>query len=111
MTRRTSRTVTFKRPFILDGFERIQPAGTYLVETEEEELGTVSVPAYRHMSTMIELKRAGLTEYYPIDPGELDEALLRDSAPPPALSSVPMWTGTGPSLARRQDATRRNRLL
>jgi hypothetical protein len=26
-TRRTKRTITFSRPFILDGFDRAQPAG------------------------------------------------------------------------------------
>jgi hypothetical protein len=94
-TRRHSRTITFQRPFILDGFDKMQPAGSYVVETEEEELGTISVPAYRHMATTIILRSLGKTEYFRIDPGELDEAILRDSAPPVTQDnlSVPAWRG------------------
>ena len=37
MDRRTSRrTVTFARPFSLRGIDGVQPAGTYVVETDEE---------------------------------------------------------------------------
>jgi hypothetical protein len=82
LTRRTSRTVTFRRPFILDGFDRVQPAGDYVVETEEEEIGSVYVPAYRHMFSAMILSSEGLREYFPFDPQNLAEALERDSAPP-----------------------------
>jgi hypothetical protein len=36
--RTTETTVTFKRPFILPEFEGPQPAGTYRLVTDEEEI-------------------------------------------------------------------------
>jgi hypothetical protein len=101
-TRRTKRTVTFNRPFILDGFDAPQPAGAYMVEIEEEVLGTMTFSAYRHMSTTIELRQPGLREYFPVDPQELAEALARDGAPLLQDNlSVPAWRG--------MDWVRRNR--
>jgi len=47
MTVRTSRkSVTFTQPFSLSGIDKVQPAGTYTVETEEELLPGLSFPAY-----------------------------------------------------------------
>lgn len=85
MTIRTSsKTVNFRRPFVLGGMSEVQPAGAYGVETEEELLDTVALPAYRRTSTMIELRArqgaAGITEMVVIDPNELDAALARDAA-------------------------------
>ncbi len=45
--RTTSKTVTFTHPFNLSGMDKAQPAGTYTVETDEELLQTLSLPAYR----------------------------------------------------------------
>jgi hypothetical protein len=53
--RTTSRTVTFMHPFNLSGVDEVQPAGTYTVETDEEQLQTLSVPAYRRTSTLMRL--------------------------------------------------------
>lgn len=93
-TRRTRRTITFKHPFILDGFDRPQPAGAYTVETEEEVLGTMTFSAYRHMSTTIVLRQPGCREHFPVDPQELDEALARDGAPLLQDNlTVPAWRG------------------
>ena len=94
-TRRTKRTITCSRPFILDGFDRAQPAGTYTVETEEEVLGTLTFSAYRHVSTSIVLNQPGCREYFPVDPQELDEALARDGAPLILQDNltVPAWRG------------------
>lgn len=79
--RTTSRSVTFHRPFILTGFDALQPAGTYVVDVDEEEIDAVSFLAFRRVSTQIQLSpRPGVTEYRSIDPVELDEALLRDAA-------------------------------
>jgi hypothetical protein len=101
-TRRTKRTVTFNRPFILDGFDAPQPAGAYMVEIEEEVLGTMTFSAYRHMSTTIELRQPGCREYFPVDPQELDEVLARDGATLLQDNlSVPAWRG--------MDWVRRNR--
>ena len=53
--RTTSRTVTFMHPFNLSGVDEVQPAGTYAVETDEELLQTLSIPAYRRTSTLMRL--------------------------------------------------------
>jgi hypothetical protein len=53
--RTTSSTVSFSRPFVLTGVADQQPAGSYTVETDEELLQYVSVPAYRRISTLIRL--------------------------------------------------------
>jgi len=76
----TSKTVTFRRPFILAGFGRVQPPGAYTVETEEEQLDSNSFPAWKRTMTIMHLKDGVTTEYHPVDPGELQEALLRDGA-------------------------------
>ncbi len=85
MTIRTSTdTVTFKRPFVLGGFDEELSAGTYSVETDEELLDGLSFPAYRRILTMIRLHaksgHPGLTRTLTIDPKELDAALKRDQA-------------------------------
>lgn len=90
--RMTSKTVTFKRPFIIGGFDQLQAAGTYTVETEEEQLDAISFPAWKRIATIIELKKEGATEYQRIDPDELHEALMRDGqqtdpAGPPSATS------------------------
>ena len=86
MTTRTSKkTVTFRRPFVLGGFDEVLPAGAYSVETDEELLEGISFPAYRRVLTVIHLQsksgRPGLTRALTIDPNELDAALERDQAP------------------------------
>ena len=86
MTTRTSKkTVTFRRPFVLGGFDEVLPAGAYSVETDEELLEGMSFPAYRRILTVIHLNarsgHPGLTRTLTIDPNELDAALERDRAP------------------------------
>ena len=89
-TRITSKTVTFKRPFIIGGIDQLQPAGTYTVDTEEEQIDAVSFPAWKRVATVILLERLGATEYQRIDPKELHEALMRDGKPEdPAQPSSP----------------------
>jgi hypothetical protein len=54
MTIRSRReTVTFKHPFRIRGIERLLPAGTYDVVTDEEAIEGLSFPAYRRVATMI----------------------------------------------------------
>lgn len=79
-TRTTNKRVTFQRPFILTGFSRVQAPGTYTVETEEEQIVVTSFPAWKRMCTVIRLHRGVATDYHPVDPNELQEALLRDKA-------------------------------
>lgn len=79
-TRVTSTTVTFVRPFILDGFERLQCAGSYVVDTEEELMDTFSRQAWKRISTVMRLHRDGAVEYLPVNPDQLSDALRRDGA-------------------------------
>lgn len=79
-TRTTSRTVIFQHPFVLDGFARDAPAGTYLVQTEEELMDTVLSVVWKRTSTLIRVRTAAGTQDIFIDPEQLDAALLRDRA-------------------------------
>ncbi len=86
MIERTSKsTVTFRRPFVLGGFDKVLPAGTYKVETDEELLEGLSFSAYRRVLSTIHLQamsgRPGVTQVLTIDPRELDAAVQRDEAP------------------------------
>lgn len=92
--------VDFQRPFILDGMDTPQPAGTYKVDTEEECLDSVLFPAWRRLATSIRIVRSGCTEYVPISPKQLHEALIRDGAQwdsplrPPSVASKAQRDGT-----------------
>ena len=82
--RTTSKTVTFTHPFNLSGMDKVQPAGTYTVETDEELLQPSSVPAYRRIATLMRLARTTgtvLTQIVETNPGELAGALARDAQP------------------------------
>jgi hypothetical protein len=85
MTTRTSnRSVVFAHPFTLTGLDGMQPAGTYVVETDEELIEGVSLPAYRRTATWFRVTaaagRPGIAETALVDPGELAAALAKDSA-------------------------------
>ena len=85
MTKRTSKkTVTFRKPFVLGGFDEVLPPGAYNVETDEELLEGISFPAYRRILTVIHLHakfdNPGLIRTLTIDPNELDAALKHDQA-------------------------------
>jgi hypothetical protein len=86
--RTRSETVTFCRPFVLEGLDGVQPAGRYTVETDEELLPTVSHTAYRRLATWFRLpalsadggSTGGRSQVAAIDPIELDAALASDGA-------------------------------
>lgn len=85
MTNRTITTeVTFRRPFRLEGIADLQPAGTYVVETEEELLQALSFTAWRRLETTILLpRRPGgpmIEQVVTIDPAALETALALDAA-------------------------------
>lgn len=91
MTMRTSqKTVTFRRPFSLSGMDKVQPAGTYTVETNEELIEGVSFPAWRRTATVILLRpqagSAGPVEDLDIDPLELEAAQESDALELPATA-------------------------
>src|SRR5260370_489415 len=82
--RTTSKTVTFMHPFSLSGAIEAHPAGTYTVETDEEQLQPSSLPAYRRITTLLRLERntgAVLTQIVETNPAELAGALARDAQP------------------------------
>lgn len=84
VTRMLSRQVTFRHPFVLAGFERVEPAGIYTVDTEEETLDEVSFLAWRRVATVIHIVSGPETAYVRIDPADLDKALARDELAPEA---------------------------
>lgn len=86
--RTTSKSVTFTRPFALAGLGSVQPAGTYIVEMDEERLPVLLHTAYRRVATWIVLPAGpsgGPSQFVSIDAEELDSALSRDA---PAWSAA-----------------------
>lgn len=53
--RTTETTVTFRHPFALAGQETEQPAGTYRLVTEEEQIPGLSFVAFRRTATLLHL--------------------------------------------------------
>ncbi len=100
--RTTTKTVTFQRPFVLDGFPELLPAGTYTVDTDEEQLDSMLVEAWRRVATTLRVRIDGAIECRPIDPDALHEALMRDGALNPSGSPA-----TKPSAKSRLDRARR----
>lgn len=80
MMRTASYDVTFQRPFLLTGFETLQAAGTYTVDTVEELINSISFVGWKRVLSTIQLPQGGATEYVRIDSSELSEALIRDGA-------------------------------
>jgi hypothetical protein len=83
MTERvTHSAVTFLHAFTLRDLDGPQPPGTYLIETVEEPLDTISFLAYRRISTTIALPAVGCAglrrQVVPVDPDELRAALAKD---------------------------------
>lgn len=80
MTTRTIRkTVTFTQPFHLSGIEGDLPPGTYAVDTDEEQIDSMTMVAWRHVATTISLVRGATTQRHPVDRVDLEARLLRDS--------------------------------
>jgi hypothetical protein len=82
--RTTSRTITFGRPFALDGLDETQPAGSYTVQTDEESIEGLSFLAYRRVATVIFLplphRGTGSFQAIPVTPEALNAALARDAS-------------------------------
>jgi hypothetical protein len=80
---RTSRkTVTFQRSFFLDGVDGIQPPGTYLVITDEEEIPGFLFTAWRRVQTNLRVPSldidSGFEQMIAIDPNDLETAIAGD---------------------------------
>ena len=82
--RMTKQHVTFAYPFSLTGLDGVQPAGTYKVVTEEEELPNLSFVAWRRIATLMYLPAIGTEsareQVVTIDPKDLAVAVARDAA-------------------------------
>lgn len=81
MTLRTQRAaISFARPFLLKGVDRVLPPGTYEVVTEEELIEGLSFPVYRRLSTVIFVpgQFASSIEMITIDPADLAAAQAKD---------------------------------
>jgi hypothetical protein len=82
-TRSSSRTVVFTHPFRLSALDAAQPAGSYVVETEEELIQDLSFPAYRRTGAWLRLPAppgsGALDRVVNIDPAELEAALAGDA--------------------------------
>jgi len=85
-TRSTETTVTFQKPFKLKAFDERQPAGTYRLLIDEEEILGVSFLAFRRTATMLLTPAlsagAGVSRSYLVDSAELAAALEADGGPP-----------------------------
>lgn len=83
-TRTTEAMVTFRRPFKLLALEGEQPAGSYRLVTEEEQIPGLSFVAYRRTATLLHLPAdptpAGIRQVVSVSPDELAEALAADAA-------------------------------
>jgi hypothetical protein len=80
-------TVTFLLPFSLTAIDTEQPAGTYRLVTDEEEILGLSFLAFQRTATMLHLpalSTIGQTaQVYRIDPVELAAKLEADARTQP----------------------------
>jgi hypothetical protein len=80
--RTTEASVRFQRPFVLNGSERIYPAGAYRVVTDEEMIDGLSFLAYRRVSTMMfvpgRVPGGSSMEMIVVDPADLETAQRTD---------------------------------
>ena len=73
-----SYTVTFGSPFTLPGLDRSYPAGSYTVETDDEQLD-LSFAASRRVATTIMLRAGPMVQAWLVKPTDLDAALAADA--------------------------------
>lgn len=82
MTLRTIRkTIAFRKPFYLNGVDRLLPPGDYGVVTEEELIEGLSFSAYHRISTVmfVPAQSGSAVEMVTIEPLDLEATLERDS--------------------------------
>lgn len=79
----TDTAVTFRRLFSLSSVEGLQPAGTYQVSTDEEEIAGLSFVAYAGKTTLLYLpavaRSDGTRQAVKVDHAELALALEQDA--------------------------------
>ena len=75
--------MSFARPFLLKGVDRVLAAGQYKVVTDEELIEELSFPVYRRVATMIfvpaDSQNSSSVEMVAIDPRDLQDAQDRDA--------------------------------
>jgi len=85
LARTTETTVTFQRTFSLESLDGAQPAGTYRLVVEEDEIPGLSFPAYRRVTMVLHTpsvsSTASLRQEFPVDAADLEAALERDAQP------------------------------
>ena len=82
MTVRTIRkTIAFRKPFYLQGVDRLLPPGDYGVVTDEELIQELSFSAYHRISTVmfVPAQSGSAVEMVTIDPLDLQAAIDRDA--------------------------------
>ena len=83
-TRTRTTTMSFAAPFALAGFDGLLPAGTHVVETDEELLQGLSFMAWHRTLTLLHLRpvtgSAGHARTLVVDPLALDAAFGREKA-------------------------------
>ena len=76
--RTTRESITFDHPFSLTAVDKLQPAGTYAVDIDEELIEGLSFLAYRRVATTIYLPliegNHGSVQAVRVDPRELTAA-------------------------------------
>jgi hypothetical protein len=84
MIRTTETDVTFRHAFTLPELDRPQPAGTYRVLCDEEEIPGLSFVAFRRVATLLRLPAmaasGGRQEMIPVDARALSDAIAADGA-------------------------------
>ena len=80
--RTTETAVTFRHPFTLPSFDGLQPAGTYRLVVDEEEIDGLSFAAFRRTATMLHIPAIAIaghpTQVFFVDFAELAAALEAD---------------------------------
>ena len=78
--------MSFARPFLLKGVDRVLAAGQHKVITDEELIEELSFPVYRRVATMIfvpaDSQNSSSVEMVAIDPRDLQDAQDRDAEVP-----------------------------
>jgi hypothetical protein len=88
--RTTDKTITFHRPFCLEGVDGVLPPADYRVVTDEEIIEGLPFVAYHRVSTSIFVPApsGSAVEMVSIDPSELEAAQSQDAAMHDALHPV-----------------------
>lgn len=80
--RTSQKAVTFSRPFNFAGLDGAQPAGTYVVVTDEEQIPGLSFIGWHRVETSLRLpsveRDTGLEQSIAINPQDLADALAKD---------------------------------